>query len=239
MAEVSNKTAILARIRGLQAKTVEAGCTEAEAQAAAELVDRLLMQYELSIDEVRVKAEAEIELITIEKIGQHAIRYAGPGIATFTDSKVWLDNHDNDLVFLGLDVDVQIAEYLALLFWRAIDRESGAYTLLNPDVTLAPASLQRQMKWEFEVGMAQRLGERLKLLKSKRDFTVQQTGRSLVLAKQPIVAEAFASLGISLQRSHGRDYERGAAYHAGRTAAEGVSISQGVTGRGNSTGRLR
>ncbi len=124
-------------------------------------------------------------MISIEQVGAHAVRHAGNTIAHFTDTKVWLDNHDRDLTFLGLEVDVQIAEYLTLLFWRSIDRESGSYTLLNADFALASTYDQAvRMKWSFEVGMAQRLGERLKLLKSKRDFAQHQIGTSLVLAKK-------------------------------------------------------
>jgi hypothetical protein len=233
------KQTIVARIRALQAKTTAAGCTEAEAEAAANTVDRLLEQYELTLDEVTIRTQTEVEMATIEKVGQHAVRYAAPGIAQFCDAKVWLDNHDRDLVFLGLDVDVQIAEYLTLLFWRAIDRESGAYSMLNPDLTLAPRHEQSGMVWSFQVGMGQRLGERLKTLKSKRDFTQQKTGTSLVLAKKPLIDGAFATLGISLGQSRGRAAEHGDAYNAGRTAADGVSIGQGIAGRANSTGRIK
>jgi len=236
----TNKQNILDRIRGLQAKTTDRGCTEAEAQAAADAVDRLLAQYELTLDEVTIRATAEVEMVTIEKTGQHALRYAAKAIAEFTDTKVWVDNGDRDLVYLGLDVDAQVAEYLSLLFWRAIDRESGGYTLLNPDFTLASRLDQAGMKWSFEVGCATRLGERLKSLKSKRDFTRQQTGKSLVLAKQPLIAEAFATLGISLSPTKHRQAQHSAAYNAGRTAAEGVSISQGIAARANgSAGRIR
>ena len=129
----ANKANILGRIRALQAKTTARGCTEAESQAAAEAVDRLLAQYQLTLDEVTIKTQSEVEMATIDGIGGHAVRHAGPAIANFTDTKVWLDNKDRDLVFLGLEVDVQIAEYLALLFWRSIDRESGGYVLLNAE----------------------------------------------------------------------------------------------------------
>jgi hypothetical protein len=233
------KETIMARIRALQAKTTASGCTEAEAEAAASTVDRLLEQYELTIDEVTIKTSTDVEMTTIENVGHHAVRYAAKGVSEFCDCKVWLDNHDNDLVFLGLEVDVQIAEYLTLLFWRAIDRESGAYTLLNPDYTLSPRSERESMKWSFEVGMAGRLAERLKTLKSKRDFARQQTGTSLVLAKQPLIDGAFATLGISLGQSRGRRAEHNHAYLAGRTAAEGVSIGQGIAGRGNTAGRIK
>ncbi len=165
MSATTNKDTILGRIRALQAKTTERGCTEAESQAAAEMVDRLLEQYELTLDEVTIKTQSEVEMITIQGIGQHGVRYAGQSIAKFTDTKVWLDNHDRDLTFLGLEVDVQIAEYLSLLFWRSIDRESGGYTLLNAEFAMASRWYdQAGMKKSFEVGMAQRLGERLREL---------------------------------------------------------------------------
>ena len=45
------------KIKALAAKTVEAGCSEHEALHAAEMVGRLLDQYNLSMDEIDIREE--------------------------------------------------------------------------------------------------------------------------------------------------------------------------------------
>lgn len=51
-----NRDAISRRIRALRAKTVENGCTEAEALAAAELLADLLAKYNMTLDEATKSA---------------------------------------------------------------------------------------------------------------------------------------------------------------------------------------
>jgi hypothetical protein len=235
-----SKDTVLTRIRALAAKTEANGCTEAEARAAAEMVDRLLEQYEINLDEIAIQNDQAVDLIELEGLGKHAVRYAGQGIANFTDSKVWTKD-STDLVFLGLEVDVAIAEYLTLLFMRAIDRESANFQVFNADYALAHRSARGDILFSFQIGMATRLSERLIGLKSKRDFTVRGGGTDLVVLKEPIVAKAFGTLGIHLHAGRsGRSVRDGAAFNAGRDAAERVSIGQGIGGRaGADAGRLR
>jgi hypothetical protein len=97
------------------------------------------------------------------------------------------------------------------------------------------------MSASFTNGMASRLGERLRDMKSGRDFSQKARGFDLVLAKKPLIDAAFASLGIILQSgTSGRSIRNQGAYNAGRTAADGVSINQGVTGRaGGGGGRIK
>ncbi|RYJ03496.1 MAG: DUF2786 domain-containing protein, partial [Acetobacteraceae bacterium] len=52
---------VKARIRALAAKTVERGCSEAEAMAAAAKVGELLEVYGLSMSEVELREEACVQ----------------------------------------------------------------------------------------------------------------------------------------------------------------------------------
>ena len=232
-----DRAALLARIRALTSKTVKNGCTEAEATAASAMVDRLLGQYEISLDEISIQEEQELVRMDIAGVAEHPVRYAAPKIAAFTDCKVWMQH--GGLAFLGFNVDTEIAEYLTLMFMRAIDREASTFTMFNQDYALQNSYGQRNMLTSFKIGMATRLGERLVELKSKRDFAQRTSGRDLVAVKKPLVDSAFATLGIRLSHSSGGHSIRNTgAYVAGRNAAESVSISQGVAGRA-STGRIR
>lgn len=237
MSDDKTREAQLGRIRALLAKTTSNGCTEAEAEAAAALVDKLLAQYGMSLDEAAV-AEQEIVRLDIAAAA-HPVRYAARRIAEFADCKPWTDGAD--LVFLGCEIDTDVCEYITMLFMRAIDRESLSYTMFNEDYAMRNAAGQKEMLFSFQVGCASRLGERLTEMKSKRDFTQRGTERDLVAMKQPLVDEAFVTLGIVLGSGRaGRSIRDNAAYNAGRSAADGVAINQGVgSGRTTTRGAIR
>jgi hypothetical protein len=233
----ATRAAQLGRIRGLMAKTVDNGCTEAEAAAAAAAVDRLLGLYEINLDEVTVKEQPIVTLSV--KIDDHAIKASAYHIALFCDCRVWISG-GIAVTYLGFTVDTEIAEYLTLLFRRAIDREVATVTLFNADYSARKVADQRSFRDSFGRGMAGRLGERLAELKSKRDFTQRGTGTDLVSIKMPLVNEAMRDLGIVLSagRSGPAIRDRGA-YDAGRSAANNVAINAGIAGRAERGGRLR
>ena len=226
----------LARIRALMAKTTANGCTEAEAKAAAAAVDRLLAAYELDLDDVMVREQEIVQLRV--KVGDHDVKYAAKAVGGFCDCRVWAST--GDIVYLGFKVDTEIAEYLTQLFRRAIDREAQDYTMFNPDYDELGAGQRKAMLQSFRMGMSGRLGDRLGELKSKRDFAQRTTGRDLVAVKKPLVDEAWHALGIVLGSSgRGTAIRNPGAYAAGQSAANKVSINQGVAGRAAQGGRLK
>jgi Protein of unknown function (DUF2786) len=231
------REAILSRIRALMAKTVANGCTEAEADAAAAAVDRLMALYEIDLTEATVQ-EQDVMRMDIALNG-HPARWAATKVAAFTDCKVWTDK--GFISFLGLEIDTQIAEYLMLLFQRAIDRETMNFGAFNADLAMEDHHGRQNMITSFQAGMAGRLGERLADMKSKRDFTQRKSGFDLVLSKKALVDEAWTSLGITLSagKGGGVTIRHQGAYNAGRSAADGVSINQGVTGRSGGSGRIK
>jgi hypothetical protein len=227
----SRRESMLARIRALMAKTTDNGCTEAEAAEAARKVDALMALYEIDLDEVSMRQQ-EIIPVTVPKAAQHTVQFAATQIAQFTDCNVWLRAR-TDIIYLGFQVDTEIAEYLTLMFKRAIDREGATYILFNRAWDEANAAGKTELLRSFGIGMAGRLGDRLSELKSKRDFTQKQsTGRDLVMMKKLAVDAAMAALGIILKgRGISVKPRNLAAYVAGQSAAQHVAINQGVAGR--------
>jgi hypothetical protein len=237
MTDDKKRVEMIARIRALMARTVANGCTEAEAEQAAATVDRLLGLYEIDLSETLV---ADQEIIRLDiKLDHHPVRHAAVKIGAFCDCKVWAEG--GFLSYLGLEIDTEIAEYLTLMFQRALDREMSQFVMFSPDVALQTETGQQQMVHSFGVGMAARLGERLSAMKSKRDFNQKTTGFDLVAAKQPLIEEAFASLGLSLLPGGGggTSIKHQDAYNAGRKAADSVSINAGVTGSNSNAGRIK
>lgn len=227
----TNRESILRRIRALMAKTLDNGCTEAEAAEAARKVDELMASYEIDLDEVSMRQQ-EIIKVSI-KIGHHSVKFVLGSVAGFTDCRAWMENSET-VAFFGFKVDTEIAEYLTHLFKRAIDREGATWVLFNPEWDRAGVKGQPELLRSFGIGMAGRLGERLTDLKSSRDFTNRAgSGRDLVMMKRPAVDEALAKLGIVLGKaeSNGPSPKHAAAFSAGRTAAQNVAINQGVANR--------
>jgi hypothetical protein len=229
------KQARIARLRALMQKTTQNGCTEAEAQAAAAMVDKLLGEYEIDLTELEVKSQDIIQLDV--ECREHEVTTAALDIANFCDCRVWLSGPS--ICFLGLELDVEVAEYLTLLFVRAIDRETASTTFMNPAYAALPKPAKREFVHSFQAGMAVRLGERLKEMKSKRDWTAKGSGTDLVVVKSALVNQAYDGLGLKLGHGRGRAIKDTAAFAAGRVAGQGVALNAGVKGSKSQTGQIK
>src|SRR5688500_9866976 len=114
------------RIRALQDKTLENGCTEAEAMAAAEMIGRLLEKYDLELGEIGMKEEAAAAqsnevfaaddfagtMVTGIKIFCGLIAYKKTGGGT---------GHGCVFVLFGLPQDLEVAKYLYEICCEAME----------------------------------------------------------------------------------------------------------------------
>src|SRR5262249_20054202 len=151
-AEQAKRSALLDRISALLAKTRENGCTEAEAIAAAELADKLMSKYGLSLGELEaVRMPVDVCEVQATAIGQkrcHEVVHLLWTIAWYCNCKSWYQPHgvihlDKDRrrihqeggqahhgvigVFFGLAADVQVALWLCNTLRVAMDTEWQAY----------------------------------------------------------------------------------------------------------------
>src|SRR5205085_10285694 len=121
MSEIDRK-AIVAKLRALRAKTVENGCTEGEAMAAAEKVEQLLAQYAVSRDELDQKTFQEAASTRANfkrdmRLRHKSIWLAVQNIAEMCECKAWWPNETGgltgtDVVYYGEEQDVEMAVYL-------------------------------------------------------------------------------------------------------------------------------
>ena len=230
---MANSESILRKIRALMSKTISAGCTEEEAKAAAEMVDRLMGEYDLNVDDLTVRTTSCNRRPIASGERSHPARFIIHALTKFTDTKAWVnkDAKGNEVfTIFGLEPDLDVAEYLFWLFKRSIDREVGMLGIMDPEWGDKTPQQDREARESFGIGMANRLSERLTELKSNRDFnTEQQTGRSLIVVKGAIVTEEYAKLNLKLRASRSTvRVKDGAAYDRGRRAGDKVSINQGV-----------
>jgi hypothetical protein len=234
----TKRESVITKVRALRAITVENGATEAEAQSAAAKVDQLLRDYEINLSETEVRQMECIKvMVSLPKAGKQApINNGLLAIARFCDCKVWYDSDEltgeTQLAVFGFETDVVVYEYLYYLIQRAIERETGSFTMLNFEYNQMSKFHQRQARDSFSLGLVDRVGERLKEMRNHRDqWHKQATGTSLVVVKSAQVQDEFDKLNLDLRKSKTRRTAGdAAAFSRGRSAGDRVGLNKGVKG---------
>lgn len=220
------------RIRSLRAKTVDNGCTEDEALAAAAKVAELLDRHDLSLTDVELR-EAACERVAYETHRKKRIPIADciGAVAGFCDCKVWREKNEHGearYVFFGLSADAEVALYLTGLIDIAVRSELGRYK--SSRAYLRFRHQERHLaKASFALGMVSSIAEKLEAMKVERDQANKQTGRDLVVVKTSVIDEELQKLGLSFRtgRSAGRLVSPDA-FAAGSTAGTSFAIAPGL-----------
>jgi Protein of unknown function (DUF2786) len=221
-----------ARIQALRAKTVENGCTEQEALAAAAKVAELLDQHDLSLSDVEIREEP-CERAVVETYRRQRVPLDGcvNAIAAFCDCRVWREKNsegEHRYVFFGLSPDVAVAHYIADLVSTAMVVEASRFKLTAGYLRYRPAD-RRTVSASFLHGMAASIGGKLIAMKHERDAVNAGTGRDLVVVKQAVVDQELAKLGMRFGRARATGRRVAAtAFEAGQAAGRNLRINPGV-----------
>ena len=194
---------LLQRIRALRAKTIEQGCTEQEALAAAEKVAELLDRHGLTVSELDMRRQAcEGAGITTDRKRRAPIDDCVPAIGHFFDCRHWGETApDGTLhyVFFGLPADVQAALYLYDLVVMAFATETALFQV-GDFYRTAHSTQRRSATTSFQVGLANGIIRKLAALREARDATLRRgSGRDLVPIKTSIIETELAQLGLNLR----------------------------------------
>lgn len=232
---------VKARIRALASRTVERGCSEAEALAAAQKVGELLEIYGLSMSEIELRQEVCV---------QRQVVFTGPrvqalnliflSIIGLTETKGWMSGRYTFVAY-GLEPDVLMAEYLLHVAAGAVDHEEAVFRA-SPAYQRSRATPQSRLR-SFRHGFAQRVCERIDELAAHRRATEEaaraptSSGTSLVLVKERLIEEGFRGLGIRLRTSYAtRTIRDPSAYRHGIDAGDRVNLERPVgSGPGNAS----
>lgn len=240
MAQIPEIDRVKARIRALTEKTVQNGCTDAEAFAAAEMVGKLLDRYMLTMSEIDVRDAICIQArIAMAGRRRGPIDGCVPAIGRFCHCIVWLDQSQEPdtaakhYVYFGFEADVQMAVYLYRIIERAIATGTTQFKESHPQLKGTRLRLATR---SFQHGLVKRVDERLDSLHQEREEAMRAgTGRgtALVLVKQTVVAEAFRETKIRLRsrRIAAIAIDR-RAYAAGEVAGDGINLARPVTENG-------
>lgn len=118
-----------ARIQALRSKTVERGCTEEEALAAAAKVADLLDRHGLSLSELEMRQQAcEGFAIETGRRRRAPIDDSVGAVAEFCDCRYWIETNgvgELRFIFFGLPADVSGARCLYDMIVAAVAGETG------------------------------------------------------------------------------------------------------------------
>jgi hypothetical protein len=232
---MTEREKIAARIRALLSKTVENGCTEAEAISAAEKVAEMLAAYNLTVDEVQMRAspfDRHTERHE-DAVGERLWKVAR-AVAHLTGAQYWSSQSGvapASIDFFGFAHEVDIAKYLLAVCARAMRQEHARLKRMNGLLTQAA---QRRKIMPFLDGMADRLHDRIWALKPPAP-----TGKGLVVLHGQLITAAMADAGITIRDGRARasrDCEPG--YADGLAAGDRVALNNAVTGPSERQRRL-
>jgi hypothetical protein len=226
---------LVQRIQALRAKTVDQGCTEQEALAAAEKVAELLDRHGLSLSELELRRQA-CEGIGIDTGRRRTgpIDDCVPAIAEFFDCRAWGEKTASGAlryIFFGLPGDVAAAHYLYELIDRAFETETERFRA--GEIYAETHSRDRRGATNsFQMGLARGIRAKLHELRQAREEALRSaSGRDLVPVKASIVEDEMAKLGLTLRaRSRAaKRYVLTDAYEAGHEAGKRFEYRPGLT----------
>jgi len=228
----ANLESIKNRIRALAAKTVENGCTEAEALSAMEMVGKLLNQYNLSMTQVELEAEEyTLHKTDTGRKQRHVVYFCLNAIAQFTGTKIWFNRSSKSLgySFFGQESDVLMAKYLYELVITAIDSETARF---KKSIVWIESNNRKGASTSFQMGMVTRISQRLKQMaqENSNELNKARGNNSLVVLKNQLVENAYnKQVGIKLRNSSATSRTTdGHAYHAGKAAGDKVNLNRPV-----------
>lgn len=224
---------VMQRIQGLRAKTVDQGCTEPEALAAAEKVAELLDRYGLSLGDVDFRAQACAgAAVQTARRRVAPIDTCVPTIAAFFGCRVWTEHAKGEpfrYMFFGLRADVAAAQYLYEMVERTFATETDAFRA--GEIYADSEGERRTATTSFQTGLATGICTKLAAMRAARAEQQRSTsGRDLVPMKDAILDDAVDKLGLKLEvrtLSRARSV-LSSAYEAGEEAGGRFTYAPGI-----------
>jgi hypothetical protein len=242
---------VIGKIRKLCTRTVERGCTEAEALTAAERIGELMAVYNITIDKVFLDQQSCIQkaVPTTRKV-RSPIDRCVPAIAKMCDCRVWFDKWNTSVasyIFFGMETDVEMACYLYANLLVAVQNETDRFKKTKMyDTSFVHG---KRLTTSFQRGMVNRISSRLNIMTAARKRTEDKpipapiaafSATSMVHLKQNKVESEFEKMGFKLGKCHGPRQGIGHydAYHQGRDAGDRVNLNRPIGNGSNLAGLL-
>lgn len=226
-----NRDAISRRIRALRAKTVENGCTEAEALAAAQLLADLLAKYNMTLDEAEIRETpfSHHRETHDDWVGDRLWKVAA-AVSDLTGARYWANRPGEraSIDFFGFEHEVEVARYMLEICANAMRR---AVEQMNAE--LWPRIAKRSGVLPFLDGMADRLATRIRAM-----IPPVQPGTGLVPLRNALIDQAMPVTVRKRSMAGSRDLDT--SYLDGLAAGDRVALNPGLRSGGkNGIGLLR
>jgi hypothetical protein len=220
----ADREKLAARLRALKAKTVANGCTEAEAMAAAELLARLLDQYNMTMDEAELRSSPfdQARMEEDDSLVAPWLWVVAAAIAHLTNTRTWNERPGDrqHCTFFGLQHEVDVACYLLEICAGAMT--TATLALIRRD-RLFTAAKRRRAARPFLNGMSDRLAVRIRAMKPP-----EPVGTGLMVLHNALVDAAMPQ---KVKAGRGApDLEAFAGYGDGVRAADRVALNPGLSG---------
>jgi len=219
---------ILNKIKALRAKVNNSASTEAEVEAAARMVAKLMMQHDVTEDLLKdVVAPEGVHAASdgLKNDLDWVLQYCWKPIQDFTETKSYRSG--TKFNYIGLPHDVEMALYLFELVVMSAKRGWLRHSakLFDED----GLTRTKGARVSYYMGFGERMGAMINELHEERQrVRPLSTGSALVIRKQDIIKSKMNELGLSLSRGRGKSAGRvdGNAYNAGQSAASRVNLNR-------------
>ena len=224
----TSKESIAAKMKALAAKTIANGCTEAEANIAFEMLQKLQTKYNMTLNEAEIRGEG-VAFITFLKPLQMAL-FTLPGIKTLADVSPVYDESSNAVLFFGNKHDIEYAHYLFAIVNGALIREWNNFILTKEYSSLRKSKHNSDyIKSSFHAGIGQRLLNRLLTMAKENETISMSNGKELVILKESMQKEAMGRVGIETMEISKEIKANAMAYNEGDKAGAKISLSRGIS----------
>lgn len=235
MRETQERRRLREIIAALQAKTTGAGCTEAEALAAAEKVSDLLSKH--GVEDVEA---LDFEEWRVEIGRRSVVDDLWDRLAIYCHCKLWYSRSWGSrgwtIVYFGRWNDVAVAEYLHTLLERSIRAAIRSFQKTPEYKRRRSARTKREATKAFTEGMAQSLSAKLWAIQWRRTPFVDGTDHhALVLQPLAAVDAELKRRGMVFDESlkpvkgAGKGFDN--AKGSGHAAARDIDLNAAMTDR--------
>lgn len=221
--KMSNQS-IINKIRAMLSKTVENGCTEAEAMAALEIAQRMMNEYEVTEDDLKLEGEkAFIEISDMKDTHNIQWRLAYQ-ISQFTETYSF--GNKKAVKFAGLKGDVDFAIWLSQTLTMFVQTQLKDFMWKNKLTVLRGQKRNRVIN-SFIIGCCSGINKKLREMVASR--TANPNSTALVVAKKALIDDAVKDLKIGNADNRGRkNIINVAVYLHGRDAGEKAQFGRPV-----------
>lgn len=225
----TNRENLINKIRAILAKTVNAGCTEAEALAAMSMAQSMMDAYEVTEEDLELKGE-EATIAKSDMRDPHNIRRKlAPSISKFTQTEVWTSNSKKTINFCGLQSDVDFSVWLVETLSHFVMKELKNYMWAHGYQSLQPHD-KRLLINGFVIGCCNRINQRLRELSD--NAATSDNKNALMVIKSDLINKKMKDDGVQLNTPRSRSsYINENAHNAGHAAGDRATFGRPVSGQ--------